>query len=140
MVAVAPALAGCAVGGLGAIGPAPTPAPVAAPPPVVYGAFLEGPAGQKLSQVDRDKALVSEQEALASGQRKTWRGDRGTYGFVEPAPGAPPAPAVAADGVPAARATDVCRAFTSTIYVAGRPQVGHGSGCANPDGTYRIVG
>ncbi len=123
---------GCAVGGFGAIGPVAsvTPAP-AAPAPVVYGAFLDGPAGQKLGQADRDKALASEQDALASGQRRTWKGDHGTFGYVEPA--APSTAPDAADGA-------MCRAFTSTIFIGGRPQVGHGRGCQGPDGSYRLVG
>lgn len=130
-------LAGCSFGGIGAIGPiaaAPPPEP-AAPPPVAYGAFLDGPVGQMLSAADRDKALATAQEALASGQRKAWRGTAGTYGFVEVAAGeAGPAAAPPAGGAAS------CRAFTSTIYIAGRPKVGHGRGCQDPDGSYRIVG
>lgn len=129
-------LAGCAMGS-GAVGPvAVASPPPAAPEPVSYGAFLEGPVGQRLAAADRDKALAAEQDALAAGQRKTWRGTGGTYGYVEPAAsGAAPA-----DGVPPAPGADACRTFTSTIYIGGRPQVGRGRGCPSPDGTYRIVG
>lgn len=140
--ALATSLAGCSVGGLGAIGPvasaAPPPSP--APEPVSYGAFLEGPVGQKLAPADRDKALAAEQDALAAGQRRAWRGAAGTYGYVEPAAAPGPSAAVAAEGAPPATAGDVCRTFTSTIYIGGRPQVGHGRGCLSPDGSYRIVG
>lgn len=101
----------------------------AAPPPVAYGAFLEGPVGAKLSQASRDKALAAEQDALASGQRKAWKGDKGSFGYVEPAE----APSIGG-------AAQACRGFTSTVFLAGRPEVGHGSGCPNPDGTYRITG
>lgn len=132
------ATAGCSVSGLGSIGPiAAAPSVAAAPPPVVYGPFLDGPVGQKLSAADRDKALAAEQDALASGQRRTWKGERGTFGYVEPA-------AVAAADVdvaaPPTVTADACRGFTSTIYIAGRPQVGHGRGCPGPDGSYRISG
>jgi surface antigen len=138
------ATAGCSMSGSGGFAPiASTPvatAPVVtAPPPPVYGAFLDGPVGSKLDPADRDKALAAEQDALASGQRKTWKGGHGVYGYVEPA--ATTAPAPAAEGAPAAEAAGpTCRAFTSTIYVGGRPQVGHGSGCQTPDGSYRIAG
>ncbi len=114
-----------------------------APPPVVYGTFLEGPVGTRLTQKTRDKALAAEQDALATGTRKSWKGDNGTFGFVEPAAAAPKAPAPGADGAPvpaAAAAASSCRAFTSTIFLGGRPQVGHGSGCQNPDGSYSITG
>lgn len=139
---LAASLAGCAVGGFGAIGPVAASPPSASPPapePVSYGAFLEGSVGQKLAQADRDKALAAEQDALAAGQRRAWRGAAGTYGYVEPAPVAPGSTA-AAEGTPPAVGADVCRAFTSTIYIGGRPQVGHGRGCLSPDGSYRIVG
>ena len=137
---LAASLMGCAVGGFGAIGPvAAAPPPAPAPEPVAYGAFLDGPIGQRLAGADRDKALAAEQDALAAGQRRTWRGTGGTYGYVEPAgAGAPPLPA--ADGLPAVAGGDACRTFTSTIYIGGRPQVGHGRGCPGPDGSYRIVG
>lgn len=136
VASLAMSLAGCAVGGLGAIGPAAgTPPAAPAPEPVSYGAFLDGPVGQKLAGADRDKALATEQDALATGQRRTWRGAGGSYGYVEP--GAPPS--ATAGGIPPV-AGDACRAFTSTIYIGGRPQVGHGRGCPGPDGLYRIVG
>lgn len=140
VASLAMALAGCAVGGFGAIGRvAVAPPPALAPEPVSYGAFLEGPVGQKLAGADRDKALAAEQDALAAGQRKAWRGTGGTFGYVEPAaPGSPLA--ATADGAPPVAGGDVCRTFTSTIYIGGRPQVGHGRGCPSPDGTYRIVG
>ena len=143
--------AGCSIGAAGGYLPVSTPVSqgagtVVAPLPVSYGAFLEGPVGLKLTQADRDKALSAEQDALASGQRRTWKGEHGVFGFVEPAaasaltavsaPLGEPSPATT--GAPSA-AGDSCRNFTSTIYLGGRPQVGHGKGCAGPEGTYRIV-
>jgi surface antigen len=129
--------AGCSVSGLGSIGPVASAPPVPpAPPPVVYGAFLEGPVGLKLTQTDRDKALAAEQDSLAAGQRKTWKGDHGVFGYVEPA--ATPAPADPTAPPPTGDAA--CLGFTSTIFINGRPQVGHGRGCPNPDGSFRVVG
>ena len=76
--ALATSLAGCSVGGMGAIGPvasaAPPPAP--APEPVSYGAFLEGPVGQKLAPADRDKALAFhhalQEEGIRTNQNAKW--------------------------------------------------------------------
>jgi surface antigen len=118
--------AGCSLTGGGdrEVTAAAEPVP-AAPATVSYGAFLEGPIAAKLTPGDKDKALASEQDSLATGQRKTWKGDHGTFGYVEPAA--------------ASAGTDNCKAFTSTIFIAGRPQVGHGTGCPNPDGSYRIA-
>ena len=119
----------------------PTPAE---PPAVAYGAFLEGPIGAKLSQGSRDKALKAEQDALASGQRKTWKGDNGVFGFVVPRAVAASAPSPVADATapvqPAVPPVEACRTFMSTVFIAGRPQTGHGSGCPNPDGSYRVTG
>lgn len=134
LTAAALSTAGCSVSGFGSIGPVASAAPVPqAPPPLVYGAFLDGPVGQKLSQGDRDKALAAAQDAIATGQRKTWKGEHGTFGYVEPAAEAAADPA-------APPASGACRAFTSTIFLNGRPSVGHGRGCQNPDGTASVLG
>ena len=127
--------AGCSMN----LGNTPPPVVEAPPPPVNYGAFLDGPVASKLAGPDRDKALTAELGALESGQRRTWKGERGVYGYVELAPGAPAPALVDATAPPASGAAPSCRAFTSTIYIGGRPQVGHGTGCQNPDGTYRIA-
>jgi surface antigen len=117
--------AGALVGSLGGS----TAPDVAAPPPPAaapsMGAFLEGPTGTRLGDADRQRAFEAEQEALASGDRKTWRGVKGNYGFV------------ALSGSPT---PDGCRDFTHTIYISGRPVTGKGTGCKAPDGTWRITG
>lgn len=110
---------GAVVGSLG------TP-PLAAASPVhpAYGAFLEGPTGTRLGDADRDRAFQAEVDALASGDRKTWRGIKGNYGFVVLGSGATP---------------EGCRSFTHTVYIGGRPQTGAGTGCKGPDGVWTIT-
>lgn len=123
---------GTTVGSLGANATPGTPSP-AAPAPVAMGAFLEGPVGLRLDDADKDAAFKAETQALSTGERRTWRGSKGVYGYVEPgASGSAPAPADA-------NGAGECRTFTHTVYFGGRPQVGHGSGCRAPDGTWRIV-
>ena len=61
--------------------------------------------------------------ALDSGQRRSWRGAHGVFGFVE---------AGAATG-------DGCRAYSQTIYIAGRPNRGQGVGCKQPDGSWKMT-
>jgi len=61
--------------------------------------------------------------ALDSNQKRSWRGAHGVFGFIEPG---------AATG-------DGCRAYSQTIYVAGRPNRGHGSGCKQPDGSWKMT-
>jgi len=158
--AVAPTLAGCGGFGFGDVAPpslglAPPPAAVApappagtgiagapatigaltppaapaapAPPPIPTGAalggVLGGPVGASLADADRQAAWTAQIAALDSGQRKSWRGARGVFGFVEPG----------------AEAGAGCRAYTQTIYVAGRPNRGQGVACKQPDGGWRMT-
>lgn len=111
---------GAVVGSLGT-------SPAAAAPPLrpVMGAFLEGPIGMRLGDADRDRAYQAEVDALASGDRKTWRGIKGNYGFVVLGSGETP---------------ESCRTFTHTVYIGGRPQTGTGTGCKGPGGAWAITG
>ena len=119
----ASAVGGTVVGSIAV--PPPAAAQLPPPPPATMGAFLDGPVGMKLGDADRQKAFQAEQDALAANDRKTWRGDQGHFGFVT------------LSGTPTA---DGCQDFAHTIYIAGRPQSGKGTGCKGPDGTWRIAG
>lgn len=127
-------VSGCSspVGGpsLASLSTSPSPVAVAAPAPVVYGAFLDGAAASRMPDVDRSAALDAEDGALESGERRTWKGSKGVYGFVVPGPST-------ASGTAVAGAE--CRSFTHTIYFAGRPQTGKGSGCRGADGSWHVT-
>ena len=110
-------MGGAVVGSIG------TPDVAPAPPPAM-GPFLEGPLGQRLGEADRDRAFHAELDALQSGERKSWRGVKGNFGYVVPAATAGP---------------DGCRSFSHTVYIAGRPQTGSGSGCPTPDGSWKVT-
>jgi surface antigen len=130
-------LAGCQSVGSGGGPPAATgsvgaPAPAAAPPelpapPIPTGAalggVLGGPVGASLTDEDRAAAWNAQVAALDSGQKRSWRGAHGVFGFVEPG---------AATG-------DGCRPYSQTIYVAGRPTHGRGVGCKQPDGIWKMT-
>lgn len=138
------ALAGCSTTGTGGAtlaslstpAAAPVPAAEAAPIPVPvnYGAFLGGPAGAKLPEADRKAALAAEDGAASSGERRSWKGDHGVYGFVVPGSTSAAATAIPADGAPAE-----CRSFTSTIFFGGRPQAGKGTACRDLDGNWHVT-
>jgi surface antigen len=123
-----PVLAGCSGASSGGTGPpvaaAPTqPAPPAVPTGAALGGVLGGPVGAALSDADRQAAWEAQIAALGSGQRRSWRGSHGVFGFVE------------AGG-------DIgggCRAYSQTVYVAGRPNRGHGVGCKQPDGSWKMT-
>jgi surface antigen len=113
--------AGAATSSVAAM-PTGIPAP-AIPTGAALGGVLGGPVGASLTDDDRQAAWVAQVAALDSGQKRSWRGSHGVFGFVEPG-------AVTGDG---------CRAYSQTIYVAGRPNRGHGSGCKQPDGTWKMT-
>ena len=108
---------------------APQPAPAAIPPPpaiptgAALGGVLGGPVGAALADADRQAAWNAQVAALNSGQRRSWRGAHGVFGFVEPG----------------AEAGAGCRAYAQTIYVAGRPNHGQGVACKQPDGGWKMT-
>jgi surface antigen len=128
---VGPCLASCS--GLGMSGGPPVSAPVVATPappapPAIptgpaLGGVLGGPVGASLSEADREAAWTAQLTALDSGQRRSWRGGHGVFGFVEPG----------------AETGAGCRAYSQTIYVAGRPNRGQGVGCKQADGSWKMT-
>src|SRR3984957_20647599 len=107
----------------------PAPAPGAAPAlptGAALGGILGGSVGAQLDEADRQAAYNAQVAALDAGQRRTWRGEHGAFGYVEPG--------AAADG-----AQGFCRSYAQTIYIARRPQRGHGLGCRQPDGAWRMT-
>ncbi len=121
-------LAGCQSVGSGAAPPrvaaAPAePAAPAIPTGAALGGVLGGSVGASLDDGDRQMAWEAQVAALDSGQRRSWRGSHGVFGYVETG---------AATG-------DGCRAYSQTIYIAGRPNRGHGLGCKQPDGSWKMT-
>ncbi len=102
--------------------PAGIPAPVV-PTGSALGGVLGGPLGASLTDDDRQAAWQAQVGALDSGQKRSWRGTKGVFGFVEPG---------AATG-------DGCRAYSQTLYVAGRPNHGKGVGCKQADGSWKMT-
>jgi surface antigen len=90
------------------------------------GGILGGAAGAQLDEADREAAYDAQVAALDAGERRTWRGARGAFGYVEPGAGAD-------------SAQGFCRSYAQTIYILGRPQRGHGVGCRQPDGAWRMA-
>jgi surface antigen len=118
--AILVSLSGCVTG----TSEAPPPAAVAAPaPPPPYAGLASGALGDSLGAANKSTADNAEVAALSSGERKTWRGDDGVYGYI--APGA---------------ATGDCRDFSHTIYINGRPKTGNGAACRTPDGGWKLKG
>jgi surface antigen len=119
-------LAGCSSVGSGAppaVGAPAEPAATEIPTGAALGGVLGGPIGASLSDSDREAAWEAQVAALDSGQRRSWRGSQGVFGYVEPG-------AAAGDG---------CRGYSQTIYIAGRPNRGHGTGCKQPDGSWKMT-
>jgi surface antigen len=92
-------------------------------PVVPAGPTLGVPIGASLSDADRATAWKAEVAALESGQRRSWRGANGVFGFVEPG----------------GEAVGGCRTFSMTVYVAGRANRGQGVACKQADGTWKAA-
>ena len=95
----------------------PTPTVAAQPAPGVIGAAI----GQSLDETDSAVATAAQQEAVASGSRKSWRGAHGAYGFITPGP-----------------ESGGCRDYTHRIFINGRPQEARGRACQE-NGDWRIT-
>ena len=125
-------LAGCQSVGSNGAPPGAAASSVASPPATVpsppiptgaaLGGVLGGPVGASLTDDDRAIAWNAKIAALSSGQRRSWRGAHGVFGFIEPG-----------------AATGDCRAYSQTIYIAGRPNRGHGTACKQPDGSWKMT-
>jgi surface antigen len=128
------ALASLALSGCQSVGSGAPPPPVAAAqpaeaatPPIptgsALGGVLGGPVGASLTGDDRAAAWNAQIAALNSGQRRSWRGAHGVFGFIEPGQ-------TAGAG---------CRAYSQTIFIAGRAHQGGGVGCRQPDGSWKMT-
>lgn len=106
-------------------------APVAATPPApradpVLAGAVTGPAGQGLTAGDREIAGKAQFAAIVDGQRRSWRGKGGTFGYISPGP-------------VAAGSGGGCREYTHTIYLNGRPNSARGKACQASPGQWNIV-
>ena len=69
--------------------------------------FLEAMVNARYREQYEDAVSVhlrAQETALDTGQRSSWRGERGVYGYIE-----------------AGATQGSCRTFSQTVYVAGRP-------------------
>jgi surface antigen len=96
----------------------------------ILGGIVGGVIGNALDEEDRRRAYAAELEALENARAGTphrWQGRSGNYGVIQP-------------GQAYSRgAYQQCRDYTHTIYINGRPEVGRGTACRNPDGTWTQI-
>jgi hypothetical protein len=122
---LASALCGCSGFGLWpSAGPASAAAPsISAAPPAAapdYGQMFAGPLGAVIPEGSRSAAYSALSAALDAGQRKSWKGERGMFGYF----------------APSGDAGD-CRTFTAVTYHAGRPQSLEDKACKSAAGDWR---
>jgi surface antigen len=91
------------------------------------GGIIGNRIGASLDDEDRRRAYAAQMQALESGPSGApvaWRNpDSGRYGSVVPGP------AYQANG-------SMCRQFTETVYLDGKPTTARATACRNPDGTW----
>lgn len=114
--------AGC--GGTNSSGPAPV-ATAAPADPLLAGAVV-GPAGSQLTTADRRVAGKAQFDAVADGNRRSWRGKTGSFGYITTGP--------VSSGI-----GGNCREYTHTIYMNGRPNIGKGKACQTSPGQWKVV-
>jgi hypothetical protein len=102
------------------LNPSPQLGSTAAPPAADYGGLFDGPLGVKIPADSRGAAFSALTQALDAGQRKSWQGEHGVFGYFEP--GAVSGP---------------CMAFKATTYLAGRPQTLDSRACKSSAGDWR---
>lgn len=104
------------------------PPPVQAPAPVdnALQGFVMKPEVAALGERERRTAGDAQFRAVSEGQRISWKGSGGSFGFVEPGPERP-------------GPSGVCRDYAHTIYLNGRPVRGAGEACRSASGVWRIV-
>lgn len=93
----------------------------------LLGGIIGGAVGADLDEQERIRAARAEFRALDTGRPTTWQGNRADIrGEVIPGPRF-------------SEGRQLCREYTHTIYIGGRPQEGYGTACRQPDGAWRIV-
>lgn len=104
----------------------PPPVQAAAPVDNALQGFVMKPEVAALGERERRTAGDAQYKAVSEGQRVSWKGNGGSFGFVEPGPEKPGSNAV-------------CREYSHTVYLNGRPVRGVGEACRSPAGVWRIV-
>jgi len=115
LFAAALSLSAAPLAGCGGQQTAPVAAAPAAPEPPAPG-VVGVAVGRDLSDQDKTTAIAAQQDAISSGQRKSWKGSHGAYGFITPG-----------------AETGGCRDYTHRIFINGRPQEGKGQACKKDD-------
>lgn len=95
----------------------------------LLGGFLGNQIGANLDREDVSRANYAGSQALSSGRSTNWSNpSTGSYGYVEPGQGYR-----TGNGM-------ICKPYTQTIYIQGRPAVSKGTACQNADGSWSVVG
>lgn len=90
----------------------PAAAPVSVAPEPPPAGVVGVAVGRELDEKDRAVAIAAQNEAVNSGDPKSWKGAKTAYGFITPGP-----------------ENGGCRDYTHKIFINGRPQEAKGRAC-----------
>ncbi len=94
------------------------------------GGILGNLIGADMDARDRKLAAAAEYQALEygqAGQATPWNNPSNQHrGQIVP-------------GKPYQQGSSFCRPYTHTIYIDGRPEVGRGTACRLPDGSWQTI-
>jgi len=94
----------------------------------VLGALAGREIARSMSEADQQRAYSAERTAVARNESITWNNpETGNRGTIEPV------------RTYTNDAGNLCREYTHSVYINGRPETARGTACRQDDGTWRLV-
>ena len=94
----------------------------------VLGALAGRELARRMSPDDQQRAVAAERTAVARNEAITWNSpDTGARGSIDPV-----RTYTNAQG-------ELCREYTHTVIIDGRPETAQGTACQQQDGTWRLA-
>jgi surface antigen len=88
-----------------------------------------GQIARRTSSSDRQRAYDAERRSVRNNRPVIWSNpETGSRGEIRPV------------RTYQSSSGQICREYTHTIHIEGKPETARGTACEQPDGTWRLVG